>query len=367
MDEIRFSVILPAYNVEAFIGQALECLLKQTYPAYEVIVVEDGSTDHTAPKAQAYAAAFTGQDISFQVICHSINRGVSAARNTGMDRAGGEYVLFLDPDDFYEITMLERIAAGIRQYEHPQILLFGYREDYYGTDGRLSSSVVKSRPTFSWKKSAGSAGDYAAELAEQEAATMLGYPWNKAYRLDFLRQEKITFPQVTHIEDILFNLQAVGCAGSFAVISEILYHYRNQGQVRLTGKYLPNYMNLQKQRIRAFLEMESNLLDCRVEKLPRRTLEVAANFYFRSFQSMAARQIAHGMTKEDVLAELETEGASPLYHLLQPYLAPGGKMAQILYQPLAKQQWHRVYGCSRMVGAVQKYLPGLFARAKQSR
>ena len=85
---------------------------------------------------------------------------------------------------------------------------------------------------------------------------MYGYPWNKAYRLDYLRDHGIRFPKITHIEDIMFNIAAFEEIASFALLPEVLYHYRNQGQVRLTGKYLADYLELQKMRIRAFLEQQ---------------------------------------------------------------------------------------------------------------
>jgi hypothetical protein len=252
------------------------------------------------------------------------------------------------------------------------VLLFGYTEDYYDKEGQVSYQVTKQREGKQFHRTATDNGAetlaYAAELVELEQATMLGYPWNKAYRMDCLRQyPPLRFPEITHIEDILFNIDAANRATNFAVIPDVLYHYRNQGQVRLTGKYLPDYFLLQKKRIRAFLDLQCKLQGCEAEQLNHRTLQVMSNFYFRAFQSMITREILHGTAKEDILHDLEVEGQAPLYRLLQPYLSPEGRMAEYLYQPLAKQQWKEAYRRGGFIGFVQQHFPQAFARAKQAR
>ena len=88
------SVIIPIYNVERYLRRALDSLLSQTHHSWEAILIDDGSPDACGDIADAYAA----RDGRFKVI-HQANRGVSASRNTGMERAAGRYVLFLDPDD----------------------------------------------------------------------------------------------------------------------------------------------------------------------------------------------------------------------------------------------------------------------------
>lgn len=70
---------------------------------------------------------------------------------------------------------------------------------------------------------------------------MFGYAWNKAYRLSFLQEQKLQFQNIVHIEDILFNVQAAGALQSLLTLPDVLYHYANRGQSRLTDKYLPEY------------------------------------------------------------------------------------------------------------------------------
>ena len=111
--KIKFSIVLPAYNVEQYIVEALECLAGQDYPEYEVIVVDDCATDATGELAEQFAAQCGSG--KFSVIHQGQNRGVSEARNTGMDAAIGEYILFLDPDDYYEPSLLSTLYAALEE------------------------------------------------------------------------------------------------------------------------------------------------------------------------------------------------------------------------------------------------------------
>ena len=136
--EFRFSVIIPAYNCGRFLAEALESVLAQTLPAHEVIVVDDGSTDDTP----AVAARF-GERILYH---RQSNRGVSAARNVGIDRATGDWLAFLDADDVWEREKLEEVAPVCRSEPRPAIVFtdyrtFGRRESTEDSAGRQAETV----------------------------------------------------------------------------------------------------------------------------------------------------------------------------------------------------------------------------------
>lgn len=102
----KVSIIIPAYNVENYIGEAIQSVLKQTYQDFELLVVNDGSTDRTLDVIDTYT------DRRIRVI-NQVNSGVSVARNVGIDNATGEYIAFLDGDDRYEPTFLELMTLNI--------------------------------------------------------------------------------------------------------------------------------------------------------------------------------------------------------------------------------------------------------------
>lgn len=117
--EFRVSVIIPTYNYGRFLAESIDSVLAQTLPAHEVIVVDDGSTDDTP----AVAARFGGR-----IVYHrQANRGVSAARNLGIDRATGDWLAFLDADDMWEPVKLERVASVCRSQPRPAFVFTDFR------------------------------------------------------------------------------------------------------------------------------------------------------------------------------------------------------------------------------------------------
>ena len=123
----RFSVILPAYNAAATLARAIESVLEQSWPAHEIIVVDDGSTDHSASVAQGFGAAVT--------LLRQPNAGVSAARNAGARAASGDWLAFLDADDWYYPQRLKRHAEWIAQDSTLDFLTGDY--EYRDASGAL--------------------------------------------------------------------------------------------------------------------------------------------------------------------------------------------------------------------------------------
>ena len=125
---MKFSIIIPLYNKAPYIRKALESVLAQTYADYELIIIDDGSTDGSAEIAEAIL-----QDPASRLIASSphrlirqANSGVSAARNNGVAQAGGDYIAFLDADDWWETTYLERMAQLIEDYSEAGLYACNY-------------------------------------------------------------------------------------------------------------------------------------------------------------------------------------------------------------------------------------------------
>ena len=123
---MKFSVIIPLYNKAPYVKKALETVCAQTYRDYEIIVINDGSTDNSAVVADEYLKATDG--IDYQIISQQ-NAGVSAARNSGVAASSGDYIAFLDADDWWEPTYLEKMAKLIEDY--PEAGLYASNYVYY--------------------------------------------------------------------------------------------------------------------------------------------------------------------------------------------------------------------------------------------
>ena len=121
---MRFSVIIPLYNKVPYIRKALESVLAQTYTDYELIIVDDGSTDGSAEIAEAFL-----QELPASRLLKQKNAGVSATRNNGFSVSSAEYIAFLDADDWWEPTYLERMAQLIEDY--PDAGLYACNYVYY--------------------------------------------------------------------------------------------------------------------------------------------------------------------------------------------------------------------------------------------
>lgn len=116
-ENITFSVIIPIYNVEAFLKECIDSVLQQTYKDYEIILVDDGSTDESGAIADTYARNYP----SINVI-HRNNGGLSAARNTGIEAAKGRYIIFVDSDDYIDKNALLNFANCVVRYKEPDII-----------------------------------------------------------------------------------------------------------------------------------------------------------------------------------------------------------------------------------------------------
>lgn len=202
-----FSLIVPVYNVAPYLKACLDSISRQTYPNFEVICVNDGSTDESGDILEKYAC----QDKRFNVY-YQKNTGPGAARNLALSKANGRYLLFIDADDWLENTALERLYKVI-QVESPDLIWFNYFDESQsgaqkGTDICLND---KSQITTFFM-------DYYAKL------------WNKAFRADFVRAwGKLFHPTRLFLEDADFNIPLIIAAQKTAFISDYLYHHLIRG------------------------------------------------------------------------------------------------------------------------------------------
>ena len=128
---MKYSVVIPLYNKEHYIAGTLRSVLTQTFPDYEVIVVDDGSTDHSLQACKEVRSD------KIRVV-QQVNQGVSAARNKGIELAAGEYICFLDADDTWHPDYLQNIETIVQKYPQSDIFVTAYRIIY--ANGRCKES-----------------------------------------------------------------------------------------------------------------------------------------------------------------------------------------------------------------------------------
>lgn len=218
-----FSVIVPVYNVEQYLEQCLESILAQNYDDYEVICVNDGSTD----SSREILTAWESRMPQMRVIDRE-NGGLSAARNTGLEAATGEYVVFVDSDDWVEPNMLDTLAKSIGNED---MLCFAcQRTDNNGSD-HLSAET-----TNGW--------NYYNRHALEARIIPFVCVWQRCYRRRFLLDNDLWFREGILHEDNEFTPRACLRAKSIKVILDILYNYRVRPNSIMTTRGLKSKESL---------------------------------------------------------------------------------------------------------------------------
>lgn len=222
-----FSIIMPLYNGERYIRLAIDSVLQQTCDDYELLIVDDGSSDNSCRIVREYCHAYN----EIKLICAN-HGGVSHARNVGIEHAAGEYVLFMDCDDTWECTLLSECQKSIQEgKEDVDLLIFGIRKDFYTADGRLHHST-----------------DEICEDVEGYFETRrinnrfiqnynIASPCNKVYKRKIIVNNHISFDiNCVMLEDLVFNLEYLKNADSIRILKKNLYQYRLRLDEKQTSK-----------------------------------------------------------------------------------------------------------------------------------
>jgi glycosyltransferase involved in cell wall biosynthesis len=203
----KLSVIIPCYNVEAYIQECIGSLLNQSYKNLEIIAINDGSTDGTLQKLQA----FENNGI---IVINSENKGVSHARNLGLQHATGEYITFVDGDDWIDNQTYAACMTAIEKNPGAEVVQYPVNF-FYNDNGNIISK--RNKTLTSGKKI------YKSLLLEK-----LGFSiWNKIFSRKLI--EDIRFPDELRYEDMYFMALVAQKAKKVIMIKEGLYYYRKVG------------------------------------------------------------------------------------------------------------------------------------------
>ena len=213
---IRYSIVIPVYNVELYLEDCLNSIIAQDSASiWEAILIDDGSTDESGHIFDVYAA----RDIRFRVI-HQNNQGLPSARNTGMEVATGEYLLFLDSDDIWKPELLSFLDGEINDKSD----IIGFQYENCDETGY----ILETAPSICLHSTQGCQSG--KMWLKMQIESGYGFPscvWRMAYRTAFINQEKLRFDEsLKCAEDDDFNTRAIMRAISIRVIDKKLYIYR---------------------------------------------------------------------------------------------------------------------------------------------
>ena len=229
------SVIVPIYKIEQYLRQCVDSLLAQTYRELEIILVDDGSPDNCPAICDDYAAL----DTRVKVV-HKENGGLMSARQAGLKAAGGDYIGFVDGDDWIEPQMYQRFADVIEKY-HPDLAYCEFLYAYNDHDDKSMQANYRE----CYNKQQLEEEIYPEMLFKAPYYTFGINPccWSKVFKKELL--EKVLYPVTPKIkigEDAAFTYPALLAAESVAYVGDCLYHYRINPEA-MTKTYDPNMEN----------------------------------------------------------------------------------------------------------------------------
>lgn len=217
MDNYKVSVIVPVYNAEEYIGATLDSIINQDFNSYEIIVVDDGSTDQSP---EIISEKLTKSTADYRIIRQD-NAGVSSARNRGMEDATGEYLVFIDADDYVTGNHLSELYNG--QTDFSMVQFIKKENDKLSTPHRFSTESIT-----------------CDEFIKKELRMEMPFNfWQLMYKASIIKENSIRFnPNLIYGEDIDFALRALLYGDEVAISNEATYYYIQHSQSAIkTSEY----------------------------------------------------------------------------------------------------------------------------------
>lgn len=227
-NNIFFSIVIPVYNAEDFLAECLDSLVGQHYTNFEIILVNDGSTDNSLEIANGFAK----NDRRFKIISQR-NSGVSTARNSGIKNSKGEYILFVDADDYIiDSNALLKISQLIDGTHDVDLIMFPMKYENNRKIDYIEEGKYNLKDEFS---------EQLRIMARNEE---LNSPCNKIYRNKIIKDYDLGFAKDIKIgEDLLFNIEYIRNSKSVYYLNKELYFYRTSNENSATSRYLDNKYN----------------------------------------------------------------------------------------------------------------------------
>lgn len=330
MNQIMISIVIPVYNVEKYIEQCIDSILNQTYPYFELICVDDGSTDSSYEILKKYEK----QD-SRVIVIQQKNQYAGVARNRGMEIAKGKYILFLDADDFIEENTLE-LLVDYAEKQKTEVLVFDAFQYDNVTEKVINTLWVALKPALFGK------GIKAAdEMRDVVFDFTTPVPWNKFYLREFVECNQLQFQNLKRTNDLFFVYASLACANRIGMLEEKLYYYRdnNKSSLQGSGDETPEIYAQALFELKDWLEKRDYW-----NKFKKSFSMMAISLSLYNWNNMVSEKAYH------VLAD-------KLQSVIFPKLCLGeNKIKSVLYENLLEKRNITVYGAGNIASALVKYL-----------
>lgn len=235
---MKYSVIIPVYNVEKYIDRCLKSIISQNYDDLEIIVIDNGSTDSGGIICDTYASEYS--NIS---VYHIENHGVASARNFGLSKARGEFIYFVDSDDY----LVGNLFAEFEDKLTPDLDLFVF--SYYNSFEQEMTETKRTKKILPYNGSYDKY-DFSKIFKDLFLSDMLYTVWNKIYRREFLLENNLSFEQYELGEDVRFNLDVYREVNKICLSQDSYYVYVIGRKGSAMSGYNPKRLQYQLQELK---------------------------------------------------------------------------------------------------------------------
>ncbi len=211
----KVSIVIPVYNAEKYLKQCLNSIISQTYHNIEIICIDDGSNDNSLNILKRYA-----EDDNRFIVLKQQNQGAAVARNEGIKRAAGKYIIFLDSDDYFSIDLIDKNLNKAEKF-NTDITIFKAVtfESETGKTRILNDEIDKFKAYFNKTFSI-------TDIPNNIFNSFLLVPWNKFYRTDFIKKNGLYFQNIKRSNDIYFTTTSLVKAQKIILLNDVLTYYR---------------------------------------------------------------------------------------------------------------------------------------------
>ena len=349
------SIIVAAYNAETTIKEVIDSVYSQDVDRilYELIIVNDGSKDKTEEILDSLVSFYPDMTL---IIRHIPNGGVCNARNYGISIARGEYITFMDSDDYYGESILSYFFEKYHQYLRVDFWKYGAVEHYIEHGESLRD---KANDVVDFVSS--DATEILRMALEMEYIPLFGYVWNGFYKQSIIEEHHIKFSSDYIMEDFMFSFEYLTYAKSMGTIPHIYYHYMlDLDKTSLSKKWEPKYYEMYRLKVQT---IHQYMLDAGIEDVYCNQLlsVLYVKYMYSALERMGA--VTSIVGKYQWLQQLWQDD---VYKAMKPYMKSGFSIIGIL-SGLLKYKWNLgIIACTECISFVRHRLKGLFAKIKSN-
>lgn len=357
-EEIILSIIVPVFNGAKYLYGCAEYINRQTLKNYEVIFVDDGSTDNSG----VLLDQIVGQNKKFKVI-HKPNGGTASTRNAGLDVAVGKYVTFLDCDDELDSAIYEKMVSIIEQQNVDMVtcgFYFKVETQSEGTENKKAYLEKNTYPTAYYR----SRDEIREHLIEMWDSDIMSNVWNKVYRMSLIKNKKLRYRDGhVYTEDRVFNRSFLENCERIAFTDECLYYYVRERVGSTTEKYRDDYFLI---RLKEYKEFQTHFKNMGVWN------EKATEYVCREFTERIAGCIENIFHSEEMSKHEKYQQIARVIHHKDVRVAVKHAKCRslkmrIFILPIRCNWALGTYVMGNIIYTIRKHNPVLFHKLKNNR